>query len=269
MTTNGHAATNGHSGVTLYTSHSCPYAQRAHITLDELDLKYEEVLIDLSVPRPQWLVMSLTASTLSCKHRLIPSRYLDINPRGLVPSIKYSVPGLLDEEILTESGIVIQFLAESFPSHLLPASKESPTSALTRARIAFFQDTWTTKIGPLIFPIITNSDPAQKEAKVDDLVGALKKEIEPLLANAKPFFGGSTELTLAEVFAGPFLLRLDSYARDGELAPHSLSKKINALPNFGKWKKEVTSHQTVKRVYDEKKILEGTKARIAKMQAAK
>lgn len=62
MTTNGHAATNGHSGVspkiTLYTNHSCPYAQRAHIALDALDLKYEEVLIDLSVPRPQWYVGS-------------------------------------------------------------------------------------------------------------------------------------------------------------------------------------------------------------------
>jgi len=202
------------------------------------------------------------------KHALTPSRYLDINPRGLVPSIKYSVPGLLDEEILTESAIVIQFLADSFPSPLLPASKESPTSALTRARIAFFQDTWTTKIGPFLFHILTLSDPAQKEAKVDELIAALTKEIEPLLAHAKPFFGGSAQLTLAEVFAGPFLLRLDSYAADGELAPHSLGEKMDALPNFGRWKKAVTSHQTVKRVYDEKKILEGTKARIAKMQAA-
>ena len=66
-----------------------------------------EVIIDLNTPRPQW--------------------YLDINPRGLVPSIKYSVPGVYDEEeIITESAIVSQFLMDSFPSHLLPESKQEP-----------------------------------------------------------------------------------------------------------------------------------------------
>lgn len=33
----------------------------------------------------------------------------------------------------------------------------------------------------------------------DDLVKGIVKEIEPLLANAGPFFGGSQKLTLAEV----------------------------------------------------------------------
>lgn len=108
MTTND-TLTNGHSDkpapkITLYTNHGCPYAHRAHITLSELDLPYEEVLIDLSTPRPQW--------------------YLDINPRGLVPSIKYSVEGLYDEEIITESAIVAQFLMDEFPSHLLPGTGE-------------------------------------------------------------------------------------------------------------------------------------------------
>jgi glutathione S-transferase len=72
--------------ITLYTNHLCPFAHRAHITLEELGLDFEEVIIDLDKPREQW--------------------YLDINPRGLVPSIKYTVPGLYDEEIITESSIV-------------------------------------------------------------------------------------------------------------------------------------------------------------------
>ncbi|TKA24663.1 hypothetical protein B0A49_13797, partial [Cryomyces minteri] len=46
--------------ITLYTNHLCPYAQRAHIALKELDLPYEEVIIDLDRPREQW--------------------YLDLNP---------------------------------------------------------------------------------------------------------------------------------------------------------------------------------------------
>jgi glutathionyl-hydroquinone reductase len=59
MTTNG-AATNGHvtqdvaPKITLYTNHRCPYAHRAHIALEELNLPFKEVIIDLDTPRPQW-----------------------------------------------------------------------------------------------------------------------------------------------------------------------------------------------------------------------
>jgi glutaredoxin len=40
--------------ITLYTNHRCPYAHRAHITLEELGLPYEEVFIDLDKPREPW-----------------------------------------------------------------------------------------------------------------------------------------------------------------------------------------------------------------------
>ena len=54
-TTNGTTATNGHTPkLTFYTNHGCPWAQRAQITLKELKLPYEEVLIDLSRPRDEW-----------------------------------------------------------------------------------------------------------------------------------------------------------------------------------------------------------------------
>ncbi|KAK3072032.1 hypothetical protein LTR53_007579 [Teratosphaeriaceae sp. CCFEE 6253] len=251
---NGRAATNGHSShnmapkITLYTNHRCPYAQRAHITLDELKLPYEEVVIDLDTPRPQW--------------------YLDINPRGLVPSIKYSVPELLDEEIVTESAIVAQFLCDAFPSHLLPASKESPTSALARARINFFNDTWNNKVATFQFQVM-KADAAEKEAKANEWAKSIEKEIEPLLANAKPFFGGSEQLTLAEVLAAPFLLRWTSFIKDGELLPSSFAEKLDALPNFSKWRDAVVAHETVRKVYDEAAIVEGTKKRLKQLAASK
>lgn len=40
--------------IILYTNHRCPYAHRAHITLEELGLPYEEVIIDLDKPREPW-----------------------------------------------------------------------------------------------------------------------------------------------------------------------------------------------------------------------
>ncbi|KAK4569397.1 hypothetical protein LTR86_003160 [Recurvomyces mirabilis] len=252
---NGQSATNGHSThnmqpkIILYTNHNCPYAQRAHIALDELNLQYEEVIIDLNTPRPQW--------------------YLDINPRGLVPSIKYSVPGLFDEEIITESAIVAQFLCDAFPSHLLPASKESPHSALTRARISFFCDTWQTKISNLMFPLIMAKEGEEKDAKVTEWIKAAEKEIEPLLASASPFFGGSKDLTFADLFAAPFVMRLYALARDGDLMPKSFVEKMDSLPNFSKWAKAIMDHKNATKIFDEEKFVEATKARMKKMQADK
>jgi len=40
--------------IKLYTNHGCPWAHRAHITLKELGLPYEEVIIDLTKPREPW-----------------------------------------------------------------------------------------------------------------------------------------------------------------------------------------------------------------------
>lgn len=166
------------SSVTLYTSHSCPWAHRAHITLRALNLPYDEVIIDLTRPRDPW--------------------YLEINPRGLVPSIKIS-NGILQDEIITESAIASTFLADAYPSSAFwPASPSSPTSALKRARITFFVDTFINKVNGLLLPLL-NAEGEEQEALGRGLVTAVEKQIEPLLEGAGPFFGGSSSLTFAEV----------------------------------------------------------------------
>lgn len=84
--------------ITLYTNHLCPWAHRAHIALRELGLPFKEVIIDLEKPREEW--------------------YLKVNPRGLVPTIDYN------GEIIPESAIVAQFLADAHPSHLVKATTD-------------------------------------------------------------------------------------------------------------------------------------------------
>lgn len=254
--TNGASATHATSApaplppkITLYTNHGCPYAHRAHITLAELNLPYSEVIIDLNTPRPQW--------------------YLDLNPRGLVPTIAYSVPGLLDDEVITESGIVAQFLADAFPGPFLPASKESPTSALERARINFFVDAWTNKVQNNLFPLFMASGADAKSEIASKVSAAVEKEIEPLLANAAPFFNGSQEFTFAEAIVAPFVTRLYAASEDGELAPKSLAEAFDKLPNFAKWAKAVRQRPSVTAVYDEKAVVEATKVRLAKMAEKK
>lgn len=124
------------------------------------------------------------------------AEYLKINPRGLVPSIEYN------GEILTESGIISDFLADAHPSHLIPVSN-APGGALQRARIAFFVDTFISKVNSNFFKASFAKNDDEVEGFVKEYVDAVVKELEPLLANAAPFFNGSDKLTQAEVIV-PF-----------------------------------------------------------------
>jgi len=165
-----------------------------HIALAELNLPFEEEIIDLSTPRTP--------------------EYLKINPRGLVPSLSY------DGEIITESAIVGQFLADAFPSHLLPAS-DSPGGALRPARVNFFVDTYVSKVNGLFYKALFAKTDDETAGFVNDYVAGVVKEVEPLLADAAPFFGGSSRLTLAEVCRGfipprPILLRRIWWADGGD-----------------------------------------------------
>jgi glutathione S-transferase len=128
----------------------------------------------------------------------VNSSKLTERQRGLVPSIKYS-NGIVNDEIITESAIVSQFLADTHPSHLLPASNDGPTAALTRARINFFVDTWFTKAGSYWFNILRKDTEEEKETLAREFIAVVEKEIEPLLKDADPYFGGSKTLTFAEV----------------------------------------------------------------------
>ncbi|KAL6707751.1 hypothetical protein ACN47E_003872 [Coniothyrium glycines] len=227
--------------ITLYTNHRCPWAHRAHIVLKELGLPYEEVIIDLGKPREPW--------------------YLEVNPRGLVPAIN------INGEIVTESGIVAQFLADAYPSHLLPPAG-SLESALTRARIGFFVDTWFSKAGSFWFQILVQDKEEEKERLSKDLVTAVSKEIEPLLQDANPFFGGSSKLTLAEALTAPFILRIYRLTANG-LLPKSVVSGLDSLPSFSKWAAEVIKAESVTYIWDEEVVVASTKNRIEGLKAQK
>ncbi|KAF4343605.1 glutathione S-transferase [Fusarium beomiforme] len=225
--------------ITLYTNHVCPFAHRAHITLAELGLSVKEEIIDLNTPRSP--------------------EYLAINPRGLVPTIKYN------GEIITESAIVAQFLVDSYPNDLLPASTDK-NGPLTRARVAFFADTYSTKvqahIGKAIYFAKTEED-ANKAA--DDAIAGIVKEVEPLLKNAAPYFNGSDKLTFAEVLTAPFVIRLLSFAKHGVLPTNFTSRLEKEAPNFYKWAQVISKNPSVLKIYDEDRVVEGTKRKRAQL----
>ncbi|KAL8951223.1 MAG: hypothetical protein Q9222_002786 [Ikaeria aurantiellina] len=245
-TPNGISTSNGiQPKITLYTNHGCPWAHRAHITLRALNIPYDEVVIPLDRPREPW--------------------YLDINPRGLVPSIKIS-NGILKDEIITESAILATFLADMFPSPTFwPASHSSPTSALTRAKINFFVDTFIGKVNGTVMSLM-KAEGEEQEKLGGQLVKAMEKEIEPLLEGANPFIGGSESITLAEALTAPFVVRYKAYTEEG-LLPQSMLKGLTALPNYNRWSKAIYEQGAVTYVFDGPKIAAGAAERVRKMKA--
>ncbi|KAK4224914.1 thioredoxin-like protein [Podospora fimiseda] len=228
----------------LYTNHRCPWAQRAHIILDELKIPYEEVIIDLNTPRTP--------------------EYLKINPRGLVPALSYN------GEIIIESAIVANFIADAYPSHLLPPSN-TQEGALQRARVALFVDAFINKFNSGLWALFTTVGEEARAEIVEKAVAGLVKEVEPLLANAAPFFGGSDKLTQAEVLTGSFVLRVKALSKpEANTYPASLWTAITErAPNFTKWAEAVVAHPSVTSIWDEAAVVEGIKAKIAQLKAQK
>lgn len=107
----------------------------------------------------------------------------------------------------------------------------------------------------------------EKEEKCREWAAAIEKEIEPLLSDAAPFFGGSKDITLAEAIVSPFLLRWYSIASDGEMIPNSFIKKLDALPNFSKWAKNVRENESVLKIYDADAFVPAFKKKMKSMMA--
>ncbi len=55
-TVNGRQKTADQAKIILYTNHGCGWSHRVQIVLREVGLEFDEVLIDMDVPRPEWFL---------------------------------------------------------------------------------------------------------------------------------------------------------------------------------------------------------------------
>ncbi|KAJ3339266.1 hypothetical protein HDU83_007720 [Entophlyctis luteolus] len=224
------------NGLQQWTN-ACTGSHRVSIVLAELNLPFEEVIIDLTTPRT--------------------AEYLAINPLGLVPALKWN------GNVITESAIIAQFLVDAYPSHLLPALG-TPEAALHRARVSAFADKFITKLQSQVFKFYSAKTDAAADAVVGDVVAAAVKEIEPLLSDAAPFFGGSEKLTFAEALTAPFAIRLVTLVEAGVLPSAVLEQLKIQAPNFYKWIHAVSQHPSVTRYFGKDAVIAISKSRIAK-----
>lgn len=216
-------------------------ANRADIALKELGIPFEERIINVDGPRP--------------------AEFLKLNPRGLVPVLIFNGQGII------ESTIICQFLADIYPSHLCPAPT-SPEGALRRAQMAFFIDAYWTKFHTILFRLFEAPTKDDEEKIIAAAVEGLATEVDPLLADAAPFFGASDKLTLAEVLTGPFVIRAVTLSKHG-VYPESLNRlSRDRTRNFHKWATAVSEHPSVRSIFDEEVIVARSVAKRERMRKA-
>lgn len=116
----------------------------------------------------------------------------------------------------------------------------------------------------MIYSFEANDSPKRAEIG-NDFAAAVEKELEPLLADASPYFGGKDKLTLVEVDTGSFLLRFEALASKeaGYIVPKEAFEKISALKNFDTWRKAVVANESVTGIWDRETFIVNTLKRLA------
>ena len=182
----------------LVSFRTCPFVQRAKITLELKGVPYTTTYIDLDSP-PEW--------------------FKEQSPTGKVPMLK------VNGDILFESAVINEFLDEITGGGLLP--KDPLQKAKLRAWIEF---------ASACNMDLAHATWAKDEASARPHMEALWSKLERVeAAVAGPFFAGK-DFTLADTSFAPLLLRLDALGPQATLAAirfpklTAWSKTLQALP---------------------------------------
>ncbi|KLU90556.1 hypothetical protein MAPG_10408 [Magnaporthiopsis poae ATCC 64411] len=237
--------------IKFYTNHGCPFAHRVHIALAELGIPFEEVVVDLSKPKT--------------------AEFLALNPAGLVPTLLYQ-----GEHVITESAIIAQV---RMAAHTQITSQQVDTvtnlleTKVPRRRPARRQRQEPTPPPGRLARVRARPRPRRLLRRRLDLIWlayrmneGIRTRLEPLLAGAAPFFGGSPTLTMAEVMVAPFALRIFALPRAGVMPSSVIDGLEDKAPNFYRWAHAVMEHPSVRTVFEKGDAVEATRARVVPMR---
>ena len=129
---------------------TCPYAQRTHITLNELGLPYDVTEVT-GMPKPDW--------------------YLKINPRGKVPAIR--VP-TADYAVIYESSICNEFLCDYATTSMKQEQTLLPMDPFARARIRLLNDHCDNVFSKTQFTFLMNKDDSKDDELCQEMEDALQ-----------------------------------------------------------------------------------------------
>lgn len=161
--------------------HSCPFVQRAWTVLEEKKIPYQYIEVN-----PY--------------HK--PDSLLQLNPRGLVPTLQY------ENKPLFESTVICEFLEEAYPDH---GPRLLPRDPYLRARTRIWTDFCTSRIIPA-FHRFLQFQPMKDEEGLKGVRGEfleklkeLTKEMDP----SGPFFFGA-EPTLLDFVVAPWVVSIET-----------------------------------------------------------
>ena len=163
----------------LISFKTCPFVQRAVITLKHKNIDFDITYIDLAEP-PDW--------------------FLEISPLAKVPVLK------VDDEILFESAVINEYLDEITGGDLQP--KEPLARAKNRAWIEFASN----MLGNLYMMKMSKDE--ERYSKYRERLVSQLERVEKRLGDG-PWFNGA-EFSLADTAFAPFF-KQDSVA-DGRLS---------------------------------------------------
>ncbi|KAK9237961.1 thioredoxin-like protein [Lipomyces kononenkoae] len=215
--------------ITLYSSVVCPWAARTWIVLTQANVEFEYVEIDLK-NKPEWFLK-------------------EVNPGGKVPTLKYG------DDIIIESAITTEFVADLFPEAQL-----IPRDPFLRAQSRLMADRFSEFLFPIYREVYYSGNPGS-DAKIFDAID----KFLPYLKDAKPFFGGSDHLTLAEILIAPFLSRIYLVLESGLVGDETL-KTLASDPKyeyFNTWAQNILATPGLKGTFDKTANLAWVKERYA------
>jgi len=169
-----HAEKGAQSDLKLYGSWFCPFVQRAWIALEEKKVEYEYLEID---PYAK------------------PKELMDLNPRGLVPTLDHK------GRALYESLIVAEYVDETWTHE----PKLQPDDTYKKAVGRIWIDHINKKIVPTFYRILQLRDAEQEEAKQEYLkaLRELSKAYEDSSPEGPFFFG--PQLSLVDISLAPWV----------------------------------------------------------------
>jgi len=153
----------------LISFKTCPFVQRAVITLNQKNVEHEVTFIDLAEP-PDW--------------------FLEISPLGKVPVLK------VDDEVLFESAVINEYLDEITGGELQPANP------LERAKNRAWIEFASNMLGSS-YMMKTATDKESYEKHRDTLVSQLRR-VEDRFGEG-PWFNGE-QFTLADTAFAPLFM---------------------------------------------------------------
>lgn len=164
--------------IDFFTLDMCPYAQRVWIVLNELNVPYRRMTVNLKDDESK------------------RSFIQNVNPRGKVPALRDSSTGVC----VYESLIIVEYLAERFDGGAVLL----PPEPAARARIRLWNEHLDAVLAPAHFTLLMNKEKGAEAAKSAALESALAYYEDNLVG---PYLCGKS-FTLADAVALPFFERL-------------------------------------------------------------